>query len=161
MTQPTPPEARVERTFDAPIDTVWRMWTEPAQFAAWYGPPGAVIPTCEFRVTIGGRRFVAMEMETPNGKHSMYFVGEFVEIEPPTRLVYTESLADADGAALSAEAAGMPPGAPTATQVIAEFTDLGDGRTTLVVRHVGIPADSPGAMGWQMALEKLATALTT
>ncbi len=151
------PEARVERTFEAPIDQVWKMWVEPEQFASWYGPPGAVIPTCEMDVELSGRRFIAMEMEGPNGAMQMYFVGEFVEIDPPTRLVYSESLANADGSPQDTSA--MPPGAPTSTQVIVELTDVGGTSTEVIVRHVGIPADSPGAMGWQLALGKLAARL--
>ena len=38
-----------------------------------------------------------MEMETPSGPMQMFFVGEYREIDPKTRLVYTESVADADG----------------------------------------------------------------
>ena len=36
-----------------------------------------------------------------------------------------------------------------------EFDDLG-ARTKIVMTHVGIPADSPGAAGWAMAIDKLA-----
>jgi hypothetical protein len=38
---------RIERTFDAPIDVIWSMWTEPDHFAHWYGPMGATIPKAE------------------------------------------------------------------------------------------------------------------
>ncbi len=41
-----------------------------------------------------------------------------------------------------------------------DFTDLG-GRTKMVMTHTGVPSDSPGAMGWTMALDKLATRLAT
>ena len=159
MTDTTTPHARIERTFDAPIDEVWRMWVEPSEFAAWYGPPGAEIPVCEMDVKEGGRRFVGMRMQGPDGEMQMWFVGAFVEITAPTRLVYTESLANADGDALSPEESGMPPGAPSDTQVTVELQAIDDDRTAVVVRHVGIPADSPGAMGWQMALDKLAAHL--
>jgi hypothetical protein len=37
-----------------------------------------------------------------------------------------------------------------------EFEDLGS-RTRMVLVHAGIPEDSPGAAGWEMALDKLAT----
>jgi hypothetical protein len=40
-------------------------------------------------------------------------------------------------------------------QVRVELEDLG-GRTRMVLTHVGIPSDSPGATGWTMALDKLA-----
>ena len=68
-------DVRIERTFDAPIDLIWAMWTEPEHFANWYGPMGAKIPTAEMDVRGGGRRRIAMEMDTPNGSMLMFFVG--------------------------------------------------------------------------------------
>jgi hypothetical protein len=35
---------RIERSFDAPIDMIWSMWTEGQHFTEWYGPMGATIP---------------------------------------------------------------------------------------------------------------------
>jgi hypothetical protein len=34
-----------------------------------------------------------------------------------------------------------------------------DGRTTMVMTHVGTPVHSPGAAGWTIAFDKLATHL--
>lgn len=144
----------IERTLDAPVDLVWRMWTEADHFAAWYGPMGATIPTAEMDVTPGGRRLICMEMSGPDGAMQMWFTGEYVEIEPPSRLVYTEAMADADGNVLAPEAMGMPAGAPMETRVIVELEAVG-GRTRMVLTHEGVPADSPGAQGWKMAVDKL------
>jgi hypothetical protein len=47
---------------------------------------------------------------------------------------------------------------PTTTEVRVELEDIG-GRTKMVLTHLGIPADSPGAAGWTMALNKLAAHL--
>jgi len=148
-------DVRIERTFDAPIDVIWAMWTEPEHFANWYGPMGARIPKAEMDLSIGGRRVIAMEMETPGGPMQMHFVGEYREIDPKTRLVYTESVADADGNPLPPEQMGMPPGADMETSVIVELVDLGE-QTQMTMTHVGVPADSPGGQGWTMALDKLA-----
>ncbi len=147
-------DVRIERTFHAPIDLIWAMWTEPTHFASWYGPLGASIPRADMDVQVGGRRHIAMQMETPDGPMQMFFVGEYREVDPMTRLVYTESMADADGNALTAEQAGMPGGAPTQTSVVVELTDLGD-HTKMVMTHLGVPADSPGALGWGMAIDKI------
>ena len=144
----------LERILDAPIDLVWQMWTEPEHFAAWYGPTGATVPVVEMDVTVGGTRHFCIEMQTPDGQSRMWFVGEYRVIDPPTRLVYTESMADPDGNRLSPEAMGLPGGHPEITEVTVELIDL-DGRTRMVMTHEGIPADSPGAMGWNMALDKL------
>jgi uncharacterized protein YndB with AHSA1/START domain len=144
----------IERTFDAPIDLIWAMWTEADHFSNWYGPMGARIPKADMDVTVGGKRHIAMEMDTPNGPMQMYFVGEYREIDPKTRLVYTEAMADGDGNAMTAEQMGMPAGAPMETSVVVELEDLG-GRTRMVMTHVGVPADSPGGQGWNMAIDKM------
>ncbi len=145
---------RIERTFDAPIDLIWSMWTEAQHFANWYGPTGATIPKADMDVRVGGHRHIAMEIETPHGTMQMHFVGEYREIEPKTRLVYTEAIADSDGNTMPAEQMGMPAGAPTETSIVVELEDLGD-RTKMVMTHIGVPADSPGGQGWAMAIDKL------
>ena len=147
-------DVTIERTFNAPIDLIWSMWTEAEHFANWYGPMGANIPSAEMDVQVGGRRFIAMEMETPNGTMQMFFVGEYSEIAPKTRLVYSDSIADTDGNQMTAEQMGMPPGAPMETSVIVELEDRG-ATTHMVMTHRGVPADSPGAQGWTMAIDKL------
>lgn len=148
----------IERTFNVAPEVVWKMWTEPEHFAAWYGPTGASIPVAKIDARVGGKRLVCMEMQTPNGPMTMWFTGEHLEVSPVTRLVYTESMCDKDGNILSPAEMGMPAGHPTTTEVIIDLVDLGGG-TKLTLRHVGIPAGSPGATGWVMALDKLGAAL--
>ncbi len=147
-------DLRIERTFDAPIDLIWAMWTEPEHFANWYGPMGAKIPNAEMDVRVGGRRHIAMAMDTPRGPMEMFFVGEYREVDPKTRLVYTEAMADADGNLMTAEQMGMPSGAHMETSVVVELEEVA-GRTRMTMTHIGIPADSPGGQGWAMAIDKL------
>ncbi|MEO5982111.1 MAG: SRPBCC domain-containing protein [Pedococcus sp.] len=147
-------DVQIERTFDAPIDLIWAMWTEAEHFANWYGPMGAKISRADMHVHVGGRRHIAMEMQTPGGPMQMFFVGEYRQVDPKTRLVYTESMADADGNAMTAEQMGMPAGAPMETSIVVELADLGE-RTKMVMTHIGVPADSPGAQGWGMAINTL------
>lgn len=82
----------------------------------------------------------------------MWFSGEFIEITEPTRLVYTEAVTDADGAA---QAGGHPP-----TEVHVDLREVGDS-THLVLTHRGIPAGSPGEAGWRSALDELDRRLAT
>jgi uncharacterized protein YndB with AHSA1/START domain len=132
------------------------MWTDPEAFKVWYGPQGATIPEADLDVRVGGARRVCMEVASPGGPMRMWFTGEHLEVVPMRRLVYTESMTDADGNPVT------PPGAsaghPTITHVRVELEARGD-RTWMVLTHVGIPADSPGATGWLMAFEKLTNAL--
>ena len=71
----------IERTFDAPVDMVWAMWTDPRHFRSWYGPMGATVPVADLDVRVGGRRLVSMEVPTPDGVMTMWFTGEYREVD--------------------------------------------------------------------------------
>ena len=150
----------IERVLDAPRDLIWQMWTDPDHFAAWYGPHGASIPVAKMDVRVGGTRLVCMEMKTPNGKMQMWFTGEYREVLDNQRLVYTESMSDENGNIVAPSTMGMPADHPTTTEITVELEDLA-GRTRMVMTHAGIPPDSPGAAGWNMAFDKLAALVTT
>jgi uncharacterized protein YndB with AHSA1/START domain len=156
MTDRKPSEDAVviERSFDAPADLVWQMWTDPEHFKAWYGPDGATIPVAKMDVRVGGTRLVCMEMQTPNGAMQMWFTGEYREVVENERLVYTESMSDEHGNVASPSDMGVPADHPATTEVRVELEDIG-GRTKLTMRHEGVPGDSPGATGWTMAFDKL------
>lgn len=142
----------IERTFDAPVALVWTMWTDPEHLKNWYGPDGVTIPVAKMDVRVGGTRLVCMEMQTPNGPVQMWFTGEYLEVLENERLAYTDSMSDENGKVSPSE------GHPATTEVRLELEDV-DGRTKMVMTHVGIPAGSPGAAGWAMAFEKLAAQL--
>lgn len=147
----------IERTLKAPVEVIWRMWTKSEDFRGWYGPKGVSVPVAQLDVRVGGQRLVCMEMDTAEGRHQMWTVGQHLEVVPNQRLVYTEDPSDEHGNVVD-----MPgtdgEGIPKSTKVIVTFKDLG-GSTHLVLRHEGIPADSPGQMGWEQALDKLAANL--
>ena len=143
----------IERTFDAPIGRIWALWTEADQFQQWYGPQGMTIPVANMDVRVGGKRLICMAMNMPDRQMKMWFTGEYKEVVPTTRLVYTDSMSDENGNVLSPAAMGMP-GHPEVTEVIVELTDLGE-RTKMTMTHMGVPAGSPGEGGWKQAFEKM------
>ena len=51
----------------------------------------------------------------------MWFAGEHLEVEPTSRLAYSEALADRDGAPLPREEAGLPGDHPITTRVIVDL----------------------------------------
>jgi uncharacterized protein YndB with AHSA1/START domain len=150
----------IERSFDAPVNLIWQMWTVPEHFKAWYGPAGATIPVAKMDVRPGGKRLVCMEISTPDGPMQMWFSGEYRDVVENERLVYTESASDQNGQVVSPSDPGTAQGHPTTTEVRVELSEMGD-RTRMVMTHTGIPDDSPGAAGWVMALDKLATYVET
>ena len=146
--------AVLERVFDAPIDLVWRMWTDPMSFKAWYGPAGATVPVAELEAWPGGRRRVCMAV----GQNQMWFTGQHLEVSEPTRLVYTETIADEHGNPISPESIGMPPKTPGTTEVTVILDDA-NGGTRVTLTHAGVPAESGAARGWNAAFDKLAAEL--
>ena len=145
----------IERTFDVPINLIWQMWTNPEHFKQWYGPKGFTVPVAQMDVRVGGKRLVCMEMQKPDGSMKMWTTGEYKEIVPNERLVYTESPADENGNLVSPSAMGMPDGYPMTTEVTVLLEDLG-GRTKMVMTHAGVPAGSGANSGWEQAFDKLA-----
>ena len=146
----------IERGFDAPVELVWQMWTDPHHFRAWYGPNGATVPVAKMDVRVGGTRLVCMEVQSPSGARQMWFTGQFREVVENALLVYTESMSDESGNLISPEDMGMPQGHPVTTEVRVQLQKVGNA-TKLTLTHVGVPGDSAGAAGWATALDKLAS----
>ena len=82
----------LERNFPAPPETIWKLWTQPEHFAAWYGPEGSTIPVATIDLRVGGIRLLCMEVTTPRGPMTMWFTGAYLEIVENRRLVYTDSM---------------------------------------------------------------------
>jgi uncharacterized protein YndB with AHSA1/START domain len=146
----------IERTFDAPVDLIWQMWTQPEHFKNWYGPKGFTVPVADMDMRVGGKRLICMA--SPDGSMKMWTTGEYTEIVLNERLVYTESQADENGNVVSPSATGMPDGYPATTEVTMLLEDLG-GRTKMVMTHAGVPSDSGANAGWEQAFDKLTAVL--
>ena len=147
---------KISRDFNAPIDAVWDMCIDPDKFKKWYGPMGMSIPTAQMDVVVGGTRKICMEMKSPERTMSMWFIGVYKEVKNPSRLVYTESMCDADGTLISPRTMGMPEGFPDITEVIIDLSET-DGITTMTMVHVGVPEGDAAGGGWNQAFDKLAT----
>lgn len=73
------------RTFDAPREIVWMVFTDPKHVAKWYGGHGFSSPVCEMDVRPGGRWHHVMR--TPDGTdYELDLV--FVEVVRPEKLVW-------------------------------------------------------------------------
>ena len=88
VTTPSDQEVRMTRLFDAPRHLVFEAMTRPEHVKRWWGclGDGYSVPVCEIDLRIGGRwRFVNRH---PKGEAA--FHGEYREVTPPSRVVYTE-----------------------------------------------------------------------
>jgi uncharacterized protein YndB with AHSA1/START domain len=100
-TLPATREVTITRTFDAPRELVFKMWTDSKHLAQWWGPQGFTNPVCDVDVRPGGRIYIVMRgpKNTPyDGDFPMS--GSFREIVAPERIVFTSFAEDEDGNAL-------------------------------------------------------------
>jgi uncharacterized protein YndB with AHSA1/START domain len=89
-------ELVITRTFDAPARIVFEAWTTPKLFKQWWAPKssGLSLLSCEMDVRVGGGYRVAFGRDASN---SMAFFGRYIEVTPPSRLVWTND-ESSDGA---------------------------------------------------------------
>ena len=85
----------INRTFDAPLETVYEMWTNPEHFTRWLPPTGFTMRILNGDIRAGGKTFWAMQNSTGDTK----FHGriEYVDLRRPVRIVYTQQFADEHG----------------------------------------------------------------
>ena len=92
VSTPSDQEIRMTRLFDAPRRLVFEALTQPEHVKKWWGclGTGYSVPVCEIDLRVGGAwRFVNRH---PKGEAA--FHGEYLEIAPPSRLVFTEIFED-------------------------------------------------------------------
>lgn len=73
-------------TLDASRERIFQALTDPAELAKWWGPSGFTTPEIEIDPKIGGS--YRLGMQPPDGE-LFHLAGEFLEIDPPTRLAYS------------------------------------------------------------------------
>lgn len=87
MTLPTATEAHLSRMFDTPIEKLWKVLVDPARISDWWGPRGTITKVVKMDVRVGGTwHYIVTD---PDGTTRGVFRGEYKEIVPFKRLVYT------------------------------------------------------------------------
>jgi uncharacterized protein YndB with AHSA1/START domain len=114
VTLPTDTQILITREFDAPRRLVFQAWTVPELVERWWYAERGEMTGVEIDLRVGGSWRFAMVM--PNGVE-VAFHGEYREIVPDERLVWTE----------------IYEGAPEAESLQTMILTERDGRTTMTV----------------------------
>lgn len=90
-------ELVVTRTIDAPPHIVFEAWTRPELFMLWWVPKsvGLTLLACEMDVRVGGK-YRLVFAAGPDSQ--MEFFGTYLEVTPPSRLVWTNDEGEEGGA---------------------------------------------------------------
>ncbi len=81
----------IARSFDAGIERVYEMWTDPVHLAQWLPPTGSTMRFLRTQAQVGGCSFYLMER--PGGE-VMYGLVKYLALEKPHRIVYTQQFCD-------------------------------------------------------------------
>lgn len=128
-------ELHLERSYAAPVDVVWRAWTEADRLRAWWGPDKTTVADCEIDLRVGGRLRIVTVAGEAMGKYAgtrWPMEGTFTRIEEPRRLTY--------------EARSWTEGAEEAETIhhTNDLTLAADGEKTSLTLHVAITEIGPG-----------------
>jgi uncharacterized protein YndB with AHSA1/START domain len=150
----------INRSFEAPREVVFDMWTRPEHLSRWLPPTGFEMEFLRAEVRLGGSSFFRMW----GGDVVMYGRCEYLAIERPERIVYAQQFCD------ERENLARHPGAPTwpATMLTTvELTEEGPEQTRVTVTwepYGAATADEVAAFvaerggmtqGWTGAFDKL------
>lgn len=84
----------INRSFAAPIETVFRMWTDPAQLPQWLPPVGFDMEIRRADIRPGGSCFFQMSNHAGVTFHGRF---DYREINEPSRIVYEQKFCDEAG----------------------------------------------------------------
>lgn len=154
----------IERVFDAPLERVWKAWTDPKEYKKWWGPKDWTAPEVQIDFREGGKFRACMRgaMEPGSPEQDYWTGGVYQEIVPMKKIVVTDYFTDPEGNKINAREVGMPGEWPDEMLVTVTFEDVEDGKTKLRLVHEGHPANFAGeaGQGWNESLDKMATSLS-
>jgi uncharacterized protein YndB with AHSA1/START domain len=120
----------VERLFDAPVERVWRAFTEDAEVMKWWGPEHFTSPAAKMDVRVGGTSLVCMR--TPDGR-DMWMTWAYTKVEPKTRIEYVQNISDAEGRRIEPSAIGMGPDFPRDVATVVTLAPRGNRTAVRIV----------------------------
>lgn len=141
----------IKRTFDAPVELVFKAWTDCKLVSQWWGPSVFTTPICKIDPRRGGNLYIVMH----GPKNSEYDIdmpiwGTFQEFDPPHRLVFSnQALPDEKGV--------------RQLDTLCTVTFERKGSKTEMTLQIDLLKSNPAAaaawagaeMGWNQSLDKL------
>ena len=143
------PGLTITRVFDAPREDMWKEWTEPERFADWFGGAESEVPLATVAMDVRPGGSWRLTMFADPGRREIHWKGEYRDVVEPERLVFTVS---------------DQPGDDAYELVTVVFTDLGDGRTELLLEQRGRMSAEEyerAGQGWSSFLDRIAERLSS
>jgi len=129
-------EIIITRIFNAPIENVWKCWTEPEFLMRWWGPDGFTSPKASIDFQENKFSVVCMRAPVEWGGQDFYNVWLFKKIVPFERIEYIQNLSDENGNLIDPVTMNLPADFPKDTETTVTFKNLGKFKTEITFREV-------------------------
>ena len=149
----------ITKLIDAPVDSVWRAWSEESLVTQWWGPRRFTAPLAKMDFKVGGKSLVCMR--SPEG-FEIYNTWTYTEIIPLEQIKFIHHFSDKDGNSIDPSALGMPPGFPKSVPHVITLRPMGQSRTEITVTEFGYNSSQVVAMskaGMGECLDKMGECL--
>ena len=150
----------VTRIFDAPVEQVWKAWSDPDQVMRWWGPHGFTAPVAKMDFREGGTSLVCMSAP---GFGDLYNTWTYREIKPMRQIEFIQHFADKDGNKIDPVSIGLPPDIPKEVRHVVTFKDAGN-KTEMTVTEFGYTSEQTleiSKSGLEGCLDKMAATFAT
>ena len=147
------------RVFEAPVERVWKAWSDPNDVMQWWGPTGFTCPLADMDFREGGTSLVCMRAPQEYGGQDLYNTWTYSRIEPFKRIVFVHRFTDRNGTMLDPAQVGIPPDVPKEVPHVIAFNALGKDQTEMTVTEYGYAtaeARDLSKLGLEQCLDKMA-----
>lgn len=126
-------QIEVARTFNAPVEMVWKVWTDPELIKRWWGPKHFISPVARLDFREGGKSIVSMQAPKEMGGQEYFSLWVYVKIIHLKTIEFIQSLSDKDGNKIDPAKVGMPIDFPRDVRTVVNFKELGKDKTEMTV----------------------------
>jgi len=144
------------RVFEAPVDRVWKAWSDGNDVRRWWGPKVFTSPMARMDFREGGSSLVCMR--SPDG-HDMYNTWTYKKIVPNERIEFVLDWADKDGKRVDPASMGLPPNMPRDVRHVITFKSIAANKTEMTITEFGYTSQEHydlSKAGLEECLDKMA-----
>jgi uncharacterized protein YndB with AHSA1/START domain len=157
----------INRTFDAPLATMYKMWTDPEHFSKWLAPTGFKMNFVRANISTGGNSFYYMSNDAG---FKMYGKANYLEVKAPDTIIYTQQFCDENEKVTRHP---MAPTWPETMKTTVKLSEEGPDQTRVTVTWEVVGSVTPEEMntfiagrtgmtgGWTGSFDKLENYVST
>ena len=151
-------QIEVTKTFNAPVELVWSVWTDPELVKRWWGPKQFTSPVAKIDFREGGRSLVSMKAPKEMGYQEYYSIWLYVKIIPLQTIEFIQSLSDDEVNKIDPTKVGMPADFPRDIRTVVTFKKISTQVTEMTVTEYGEfgSISNFAQLGLEQSIDKMA-----